>query len=157
MTMLTIVPRRWYSWDFDLVDGDRRLAGLETSRWREKGVLNVDGVEHRVYREGLMSGEFILERDGVVLAHATKPSAFRNAFELNFNGWKYTLRKKSLLSRSFLVESGEREIGSLVPKSMWSRSARVTLPQDWPLPVRAFAIWLTIILWKRESDAGGGA
>jgi hypothetical protein len=157
MTTLTIVPRHWYSWDFDLTDGNRPLAGLEMSRWREKGVLTVDGVDHRVYREGLMSGEFILERDGVVLARATKPSAFRNAFELNFGGWKYTLRKKSMWSRSFVVEGGEREIGSLVPKSMWSRRARVTLPPDWPLPVRAFVIWLTLILWKREYDAAGSS
>ena len=68
--MLTIIPKAWYSWDFSVLDGDRQLAFMDLSSWREKGILTIDGVEHRVYREGAMSGDFVLERDGTVLARA---------------------------------------------------------------------------------------
>jgi hypothetical protein len=156
MSMLTLVPRRWYSWDFDLVDRDRRLAGLEMSWWRERGILSVEGVEHRVYRESL-AGDFVLERDGQVLARATKPSVWTNSFVLSCDGRQYSLRKRSMWRREFVVCSGATEIGSLVPRSMWSRTAQIALPPDWPLAIRAFVIWLTIIIWKRESDSAGVA
>jgi signal transduction histidine kinase len=159
MSTLTLVPRRWYSWDFDLVDGDRRLAGLEMSWWREKGVLTVDGVDHRIYRESL-AGDFVLEQNGTVVARATKLSVWTNSFVLTCGGHEYSLRKRSMWRREFVLRSGQTEIGSLVPRNMWTRHAQVTLPPDWPLAVRAFVIWLTILIWKRESDsaaAGGGS
>jgi hypothetical protein len=165
MTMLTVVPKRWYSWDFEVVDGERQLAFMDLSSWIEKGVLSVDGVEHRVYREGMASGDFILERSGTVLARGTKPSAFRNTFIVSHHGREYTLRKKSAWGRAFVViadgpgEAGSRiesEIGSLAPQSAWTRRATVDLPKDWPLAIRVFVIWLAVIIWKREANAGGG-
>ena len=157
MTTLSIVPKRWYSWDFNVLDGPRQVALVDVSAWREKGVLTVDGVEHRVYREGMMSGDFILERNGSVLARAEKPSAFRDTLVVRHNGREYTLRKKSIWRRAFVVLSGEREVGALNPNSVWKRDATVTLPQEWPLPVRLFVIWLAIIMWKRDAESTAAA
>jgi hypothetical protein len=151
--VLTIVPRHWWSWDFDVVDGTRVLARIDTSAWREKGVLTIDGVEHRVYRDGVMSGAFILERDGMPLVKARKPSAFRTVLIVSYDGREYTLRKKSAWRAAFVLLEADREIGSLTPNSLWRRDARVTLTHDWPLPIRVFVIWLAIIMWKRDADA----
>ena len=153
---MTIVPKRWYSWDFDVVDGERHLAVVDVSSWREKGLLTVEGVEHRVYREGAMS-DFILERGGTVLARGTKPSAFRDTILVGYSGRQYMLRKKSVWRRAFILLDGDNEIGSLAPDSIWTRHATVSLPRDWPLPINVFVIWLAIILWKREADAGAVA
>jgi len=48
---------------------------------------------------------------------------------------------------------GAREIGSIAPESVWTRTAVVTLPDDWPLPLKSFAIWLTLLHWRRESNS----
>src|SRR5262245_33898741 len=153
MTNLTLVPEHWYSWDFDIRDAERRLARVEMSAWREKGVLNVDGINHRVYREGLMSGDFILERDGLVLAKATKPSAIRRSFTLSYKNREYTVRKRSAWGRAFGVREDEKEVGSRVPTRWWTRDATVTLPEDWPLHIGVFAIWLALLLWKRDAQS----
>jgi len=164
--MLTIIPKAWYSWDFSVVDGDRQLASMDLSSWREKGILTIEGVKHRVYREGAMSGDFVLERDGTVLARGTKPSAFFSTLIVAHQGREYRLEKKSVWRRAFVLlacglgEAGsarEKEIGSLVPANAWTRKASVDLPKDWPLPVRVFVIWLAIIMWKREADAAVAA
>ena len=154
---LTIVPLRWYSWDFDVMEGTRHLARIDVSSWREKGVLTIDGADYRVYREGAMSGDFLLERDGLVFARATKPSAFKNTFVVTYHERQYTLSKRSAWRREFVVRSGETEIGSLAPTSAWRREAAVRLPEDWPIPIRVFVIWLAIILWKRDADAAAVA
>lgn len=153
MTM-TIEPTRWHSWDFDVTDGAKRVAHLDVSAWREQGVLTIDGVVHRVHREGVGSGEFLLERDGIVLARATKPSAFRSAFEVRHDGRTYELAKESVWQRRFVVRSGNAEIGSLGPRRTFGRDAVATLPEAWPLPLKVFVIWLVVILWKRAAAAG---
>ena len=153
---MTIVPLRWYSWDFDLLEGSRRLAHLDLSAWGEKGVLSVDGINHRVYREGVMSGDFVMTRDGLELARATKPSAFRSTFIVAWNGREYTLKRKSMWRRAFVLLDGETELGSVAKTSLWTRDAAIDLPATWPLPIRVFVIWLALIMWKRDANAAGG-
>jgi hypothetical protein len=150
---MTIRATHWYSWDFDVTDGERNIANLDLSAWGEKGVLTIDGVAHRVYREGVGSGDFLLERDGVVLARATKPSAFRSAFEVRHDGRTYDLEKASFWQRRFVLRSGNTEIGSLAPRSAFGREAIAALPETWPLPLKVFVIWLVVILWKRAANA----
>jgi hypothetical protein len=130
MSALTLTPKRWYSWDFFVLDGARTLANFRLSSWREKGVLEVDGLDYDVYRESPF-GDFILQHAGSILARATKPSAFR---------------------RSFVILDGETEVGSIVPENSFTRRAMVTLPDGWPLPVQSFAMWLTVIHWKRDAS-----
>jgi hypothetical protein len=159
--MMTIIPRTWYSWDFTVVDEGRELAFMVLSGWREKGTLTIEGVEHHVYREGRMSGDFVLERNGAVLVRAAKPSAFSSSLRVRYQGLEFTLKKRSAWRRPFVVlaplgEAGsatEREIGSLAPAGMMTRKAHVDLPTDWPLPLRVFVIWLVVIMWKRDADA----
>ena len=150
---MRVVPKKWYSWDFSLVSGDRTLATLDLSAWREKADILVEGVTHRVFREGVMTGDFVLERGSQVLARATKPSAFRNAFIVTYNGKSYMQRKPSAWRRAFVLLDEERHIGSVSPLSAWTRQATADLPRDWPMPIKAFIIWLVIILWKRDAES----
>src|SRR5918993_4467197 len=101
MTM-ALLPRRWYSWDFSLVSGDRTLAELDLSSWRERGVVTIADHEHRVYREGMVGGDFVIERDGQVLARATKPSAFSSTVVVTHDRREYTLQKRSIWRRGFV-------------------------------------------------------
>jgi hypothetical protein len=150
MTM-TIDATHWYSWDFDVTDDARHVAHLDLSAWRERGVLTIDGAAHRVYREGVGGGDFLLERDGIVMARATKPSAFRSAFEVRHDGRTYELAKESFWQRRFVLRSGNAEIGSIAPRRTFGREAVATLPEPWPLPLKVFVIWLVVLMWKRAA------
>ena len=78
MAVLTLTPKRWYSWDFSVIDDARHLADLHLSNWRERGVLSIEGVDYSVFGESPL-GDFILQHAGSVLARATKPSAFQRS------------------------------------------------------------------------------
>jgi hypothetical protein len=151
--MLRAIPKGWLSWDFVVKQGSQTLAEIDVSWWREQGELAVRGRTYKVFREGLMSGAFVLESAGSVLARAEKPSAFRRSFAIEHAGRQYTLRSKSAFGRAFELLDGPRAIGSISPEWIFSRRASADLPEDLPLEVRVFIIWLTIILWKRESDS----
>ena len=151
--MLEVIPKSWFSWDFIVTDGASPVAEIDVSWWREKGVLTVRGSTYDVYREGLMSGAFLLESDGSILARAEKPSAFRRSFELECGGKFFTLRAESAFRRGFVLIDGDREVGWLSPNGVFTRRATADLPEGIPLPVKVFIIWLVVILWKRESDS----
>jgi hypothetical protein len=154
---LTMVPKRWYSWDYTVMNGDRTVAVLDLASWRERADIVIGEVTHRVFRERAMGGDFIIEAGGRELARATKPSAFRDTMIVHYGGKDYTLRKPSLWRRAFALMDGERQIGSIAPDTAWTRRATAELPPDWPAPVKAFVIWLVIILWKRDANAGAAA
>jgi len=151
--MLKLVPKSWFSWDFVITDGVSPIADIDVSWWREKGVLTVRGSTYDVYREGLVSGAFLLESSGSLLARAEKPSAFRRAFELEYGKKFYTLQAESAFRRKFVLTEGGREVGWLSPDGVFTRRATADLPEGIPLPVKVFIIWLVVILWKRESGS----
>ena len=149
--MLKAIPKEWFLWNFNVMDGTELVAEIDLSLWRTKGLLTVEGEEYGVYREGLVSGDFILESAGSVLARAVKPSALTRTFFIEHADKHYRLVGKSALSRQFLLLDGPEEIGTLSPEGLFTRRARVDLPEHLPLPVRVFIIWLAVIVWKRDS------
>jgi hypothetical protein len=151
MSVLTLMPRGWFSWNFSVLDGERALADVYLSSWRDRGRLTIDNVEYLVSREMLL-GDFLLQQSGSVLARAKKPSAFRRSFIIRYQERSCTLQARSAFGRAFVLLDGEKEIGSIVPRNMWTRKSVATLPDDWPLPVKSFAMWLTMVHWKRESS-----
>lgn len=154
--MMKAIPKHWFSWDFSILEDDVNVAQLDLSAWREKGKLTVNGDDYDVYRQGLLSGEFILEQDGTILATAKKPSAFRQTLAIQCADHRYELKSKSTFTRGFVLLQDSRQVGTVLPTSMFTRKAAVNLPDHLSLPIRVFIVWLAVILWKRQSEAGSG-
>ncbi|HEX4964068.1 MAG TPA: hypothetical protein VF173_24800 [Thermoanaerobaculia bacterium] len=149
------IPKFWFSWNFNVLEGSIPVADIDMSWWREKASLTIQGRPYTVYREGLMSGAFILENEEGVVARASKPSAFRDSFDVEHSGREYKLSYAH--GREFLFLENRRKVGSVARTRMLSRRTDVDLPEDLPLPVKVFVVWLALILWKRESDSAVGA
>lgn len=154
--MLTATPRHWFSWDYTVSSGDNHLADIDLSWWREKGTLTIGGQAYGVSRERPLSGKFILESNGAVIATARKPSSFRRRLVVEHASREYELKPRNWYSRTFDLRSGDAVVGSLSATGLLTRRMNVDLPEALPLPVRVFVMWLTVLLWKRDSEAGGG-
>ena len=103
-----------------------------------------------------MSGDFVLDRAGTILARAQKPSAFRDTFVVNLSGRSLELRRAGTFNRRFLLLSDGKEVGVIDPVSAWSRAARVDLPADWPFSIMLFVFWLAALMWRRHEGAAAG-
>ena len=151
--MLEAIPRHWYSWHDDLMEGVTRLAEVRVSSWRDAGQLTVGQNTFRVYRQGLFKGAFLLESNGSILAQAEKPSVFRRWLDIQHQGRHYIL-KTVVFRRKLVLLDGSMEIGSLTPRGLFSRRATVNLPEDLSAPLKAFIVWLALLMWKRDAAAG---
>ena len=151
--MLKAVPKSWFSSGYKVLENSTTIAIVDLSLTREAGMLNIQGTNYRVYREGLMSGAFILESGDSILARAVKPSALYRSFEVEHEGGQYTLEAESAGFRKFVLYENGARIGSVFPVHAWSRRSVIDFPEAISLPGRIFMFWLVMILWKRASDA----
>jgi hypothetical protein len=151
--ILEAIPKSIFSYNFHLQQENRPLGEVESSIWREKARLELQDGTYLLYRERYFSGDFVLERNGTIVARASKPSALYNTFELELPDRRLVLRKLSVWSRSFGVFDGEKQIGSIYPLGAFTRRTNIDLPGDWPLPIRGFLFWLVLIIWKRQQAA----
>jgi len=154
--MLNAVPKSWFSWDFAVMDGTRPVADIDMAFWRRQGTVTVQGLPFKVYREGLAGGAFLLEDPGgAVVARAEKPNALFRSFRVEHAGRTMILRAHTPFGRAFVLEDGQRTIGTIAPDRFWTRRTTARLPEDLPLPVRVFILWLVFVLWRREASESG--
>ena len=151
--MLQLEPTRSFSWAFTVADDGQPLGTLDISVWRERGDLTVAGQTFHIARKGFVSSDFRLEAGGTVVATATKPSVFRREFTVTFSGRTLRLQPRSAWGRALVLREGDREVGFVQPRALWSRRATATMPDTLPLPVRLFVLWLAVLVWKRDDDA----
>lgn len=151
--MLQLIPNGWLGWNFDVITDGNKIAEIKTSTLPESGTFSIDGVSYRAFREGMFSGDFFLESDGQTISRAQKTSAFRSSFDITWVDRSYTLKKESLVGRTFILLEGDVEAGSIRREGSLSRKATALLPEVMPLHVQLFVTWLAILLWKRESDS----
>jgi len=154
MPQFELIPHGWLSWDFTVVQGSSVVAEIEIPRWRKKDVLKVGGFHYAAYREGLIGGAFILALDTTQLARAERTNWISRSFAIKHGERTYRLRAAWFGSSFILLDNG-KEVGSLVPRGIFTRKTSVSLPDELPLPVQMFVIWLT--LYQREADASASA
>ena len=155
--MLKAIPKSWLSWDFRFEEDSSVVAEIDVSHWREKAELTVVGSTYKLFREGWMSGAFVLEADGAILARAEKPSALYRRFVVEHEGRRSTLEAAAAFRRKFVLSEGGAKIGSVSPDGLFTRRATADLPDDLPLPVKVFVVWLVLILWRRAANSASAA
>jgi hypothetical protein len=153
--MLRAIPKSIFSWDFDVFEDERNVAFLDLAIIKESGQILVDDDEGKIYREGLVSGAYILEIDEGALAIAEKPSAMFRIFQIQSLDRHFTLKPAGLLSQNFILLEGEQRVGTIEKDSWFSRKCTVDVPDDLPLLVQVFFLYLVVLMWRRQSSSSG--
>ena len=151
--MLRAVPKGWFSSVYKVLDNNTHVATIDPSYFREAAELTIRGSTYSLYREGLMSGAFVLKSGGSVLARAVKPSALYRSFQVEYRGKQYTLEAKTVWSKKFVLSEGGVRVGAVYPERALTRKAVVDFPDEIPLAVKVFMFWLVMILWNRSDTA----
>ena len=116
--MLRAVPKNWFSWKFEIFDGEVCVTNLDLAWFREEVEFAIQGRTFEIGREGVMSSVFLLREDGRTIASATKPSAFRRSFDVVFDQTGYIFQRVlgwPLCGRRFELAEGSQVVGSIHP------------------------------------------
>ena len=152
--MIRAIPRGIFSWSYDAHAESGESIPIEFSRFPEQAKFTIEGVEFAIHREGMFSGHFTLVALGRVLAEAHKTSAFTRSFEIEMAEGRYMLQPASPFGRSFDLLEGDREIGFIRPKGIFSRAMECVVPEHLSLPLQVFLLAFVLLIWRRQSIYG---
>jgi len=154
MRTIMLEPRGFFSWDYDLYQGSAYLSSISVSLLKERGEFTVSGEHYSIYHEGI-NGPFILYRGAEIIARASKPNYFINQFELEHEGRRYALKCLSSATKTFYLLEGETTVGTVRRKGLLSSSGEAMLSDRLALSFGIFAIWLVIVIWKKDYETDG--
>jgi hypothetical protein len=151
--MLIAREKGFFAKTYEISLDDRNVCILRPSSWKEAAIVEIEGKSYRFKREGAVSGSFLLLEVENVVAHARKPSAFKERFEITHFSDHYELRKPSIWKSGFNLEKNGSAIGSISPSGFFHREIFIDLPEEKTLIFKVFIFWLALIIWKRQQHS----
>jgi hypothetical protein len=171
--MLRAVPKNWFSWKFEIFDGEVCVANLDLADGTP-GLFFISAIQGRTFEifleehkehESWIDGAIdlfldyddypiLLREDGRTIASATKTNSFKETFDVVFDQTGYILQRNMRGYRKFELADGSQVVGSIHPvRWHWiGRKAIVELPEYFPLEVQVFITGLVLYQWKKEND-----
>ena len=155
---LYIHSHKVFKWQFHIFQDDEQVADIDLNLLKEGADIEIKGETFRMFREGLVSGDFVLQAYGKEIVRADKPSVFKRRFAVHFAGRRFILEAVSAFRRTFVareeLEDGSGvEVGRMTPIKWYKRSATVRFDDDLPLAVDIFMIALVLLMWKRSAES----
>jgi hypothetical protein len=126
------------------------IGKIESDMFWESATITIGGASYSATREGYLSGAFYLAADGHRLVSAEKPSAWKSLFTVQVGGRTYTLRPANDWPPTLVLTEHELKIGRIAWQNAFMRKGKAELPDDLALEVKAFLIWLVILLLRRN-------
>jgi hypothetical protein len=151
--MMTLIPTSVFSWNFRVLLNDQHLTLIRRRWFRERATFEIEGRAYEMRRTSWIHGSFVLACGGRALAEATKPSLFRRSFEIVADHRHFELEAVSAFHREFRLRRGSETLGTVRPRSFFSRTATADFAESIPLHVQLFVTVLVLVLWKRAADA----
>lgn len=149
--MLMLHPGGLFSRTISVRLNGHELATIKDKAMREGAHIRIEGVDYELRRTGLLSGDYLLQRGGQILARGRKPSFASRRMQADIGGWVYDLVPSSSFTSRFVVKHGGEEIGSIGPRPIL-RAYPADLPAELATIYQVFLIGLVSLMWNRSDD-----
>jgi len=150
MPVWKVTPKRWYSWDFAVLDErGQEIGEVKLSPLWSSGTVIAGGLEYAVSRDRTIGVGFSLEGAGTPTARAVGRKALWHGVTIIWNERSYQLVARSPWRRGLVLWEGAEKVGLVAPERAFSRKSRAELPAILPPVVGLFVVWLAEMLWKR--------
>jgi hypothetical protein len=113
-----------------------------------RATISIGGATCTPVTDSLIRGKFHLEKNGTLIASVQSAGFWRRRFDIQTGAKSCTLL--ALWSgRSFALMQNDAEVGRIGATGFFGGKGMAALPDDLPLEVQAFLIWLVIATWRR--------
>ncbi len=156
MAILEAEPTGWGSWTARIPTDGAPLTALGISLWRSRGSFELDGQAFSIDPSGFFLQNAALKRGGTTIARAEKPSILQRRYLITSAGHRMTLESRSWSGRKYVLLLGGKEVGWVRREGMTGRKVLLDFPEEVPMALRVFLLYLVLAQAKRESAAAGG-
>lgn len=156
MSTLEFFPKRTFSMRYYTLTRDGvEIGQIDCGGVRQPATLTVGGVGYNPVSEGVLRTKFHLDAGGTRIADVELGGTFFRRFIVHAGVKTYTLKVASWFGRSFVLTENDVEVGRIARTGFFTARCRAELPDDLPLPLQAFLIWLVLITWRRQAVVAG--
>lgn len=146
----------WFSKSFSLYRDDEFLAKISLSSLKESASFVYQNREIEISKASTFKSDYFLKLNGATLAKAQKKSVWSYDTLITVSDQEFLLTRKKWYCRDTSIIYSGREIGTITPTSIWSRNAKLDVPQSIPIEIQIFALVITYFYWQRDNAAAGG-
>lgn len=174
--IFSLTPKHWFSIIYKVSINQTNIGCICLNLFLSyKAKLDIDGKTYKIYpkprqgiRVGLMSGIYLLENDGVIIAQyeSTQPTGFISfpgasliniEGKLTYNHRIFFLNTKSFSNQQFTLLENHQQVGHLhIERKILIRKLIADLPGDIPIEIQVFLLWVLLCGWKVSSEIMGG-
>jgi hypothetical protein len=156
MSTLEFFPKRTFSMRrYTLTRAGVEIGQIDCGGMRQPATLTVGGASYNPVSEGVLRTKFHLDAGGVRIADVEPAGTYFRRFIVHAGAKTYTLKVASWFGRNFVLTENDVEVGRIARTGLFTARCRAELPDDMPLPVQAFLIWLVLITWRRQAVVAG--
>jgi hypothetical protein len=156
MSTLEFFPNRTFSMRlYTLTRDGVEIGQIDCGGARWSAALTVGSASYNPVSEGVLRTKFHLDAGGTRIADVELAGTFFRRFVVHAGAKTCTLKVASWFGRSFILTENDVEVGRIARSGFFTARCRAELPDDLPLPVQAFLIWLVLITWRRQAVTAG--
>jgi len=134
--------------------GDQVVTSFNFVKWSP---FSLDGQDYVAKATSLLGVSFSLYRGDDVVVVKKTTSLLANAQQIEHDGRTWLMRPARYFGKTFNVLSdGDAVVGTVAPARFFFPLSDITvdLPDDVPIVVQVFMLWLAVRSWA--TDTGGG-
>ncbi len=145
MTVLDFSPTSALSQNvFNITQNGAPRGQIDRGWTGTRATITIGGASYKAWWEGILSATYYLGANGSGVASAQRASIFHRRVIGRAGARTYTLAVTNLLALAFELAENGSKVGTIV--RYVTREMQAELPDDLPLEVQAFLIWLAELL-----------
>jgi hypothetical protein len=155
MSTIEFFPSKSYSIRrYTLTRGGTEIGQIDCGGGRGAAAIILGNATYTPVIDSVVRGKFHLEANGAPIAGAQSAGFWFRYFNVQADARSYTLKMASWFGRRFALMENGIELGRIGVTNAFSGRSKAELPDDVPLEVQGFLIWLVISTWRRAAVAG---
>jgi hypothetical protein len=152
MSLIEFAPRSLFAARYyTLKRGGAEIGRIDCGGIRQPASIVIGDATFSPARDGVLRTTYHLEGNGARLASAAPAGAAFRRFTVEAGTRTCTLAVASWSGRRFTLAENGTAVGTIARTGFFTTTCAADLPDDLPLEVQAFLIWLVIIIWRRQA------
>ena len=152
MSLIEFAPKSLFAARYyTLKRGGAAIGQIDCGGIRQPASIVLGDATFRPARDGVLRTTYHLDGNGARLASAAPAGAGFRRFTVDAGARTYTLAVTSWAGRRFTLSENGTAVGTIARIGFFSTKCQADLPDDLPLEVQAFLIWLVVIIWRRQA------
>ncbi len=128
------------------------IGQLKRAQWHDQAVITIQEANYIATYVDTAETTYRLRQDGRLLHEVSRTRSRRAPPSFSFGGQQHYVVKRGWFDTHLHIVTNGEAVGKLRPRGVFSRGVHGQLPKHWPVPLKAFLLWIGLVGWSERSE-----